>query len=124
MTPVIVVLTNARGSIRVMSGADARQGKKTEEGTMISPPDAKTRFDPMAAVDSPGAHTVTPATIKDGSRILTKREMDDCGEPRKFESPWLAGHRSLPLARRRFLVCLDLISMWTSLLFDLRPLID
>jgi hypothetical protein len=50
-----------------------RQGKKSDEGTMMLPPTPK--FNPAAVADSPQAQTLTPATTKKASDILINCKM-------------------------------------------------
>jgi hypothetical protein len=55
---VIRVLSNARGPIWVTSSVAASEGKKTEEGTMISTPEAPSNL--VAVADPAEAQTLTP----------------------------------------------------------------
>jgi hypothetical protein len=55
----------------VTHSATAGEGKKTDEGTMIPPPEPNFISDPVAVADPREAQSLTPATIKKASDILT-----------------------------------------------------
>jgi hypothetical protein len=86
MTPVIAARANARTPIWVMPRTGARQGKKTDEGTMISPRDAKSTIRMMTAANAPDGQTQTPATGKQGSAILGECNIDHCAVPYTLRS--------------------------------------
>jgi hypothetical protein len=67
---MICFLRNARGSIRLTPSAAAGEGKKTHDGTMMTPPEPKPKSDLVAVTDPGETERVTPATTKEVSDIL------------------------------------------------------
>jgi hypothetical protein len=62
MTDVILACSKALCPTWVTRSAAASEGKKTDEGTMMWPPEAKSN--PLVVADPPEAQTLTPATTK------------------------------------------------------------
>jgi hypothetical protein len=56
-----------------MPSAAAGEGKKTEEGTMMPPPEPNSKSDTVAVTNSRETQSLTPATTKAASVILTNR---------------------------------------------------
>jgi hypothetical protein len=81
MTALIAAPENAPPSIWVTFCVAAREGKKTEQGTMMSLP--KHKSNPVAVADPPEAQiltltltlTLTPATTGRALNILTNSKM-------------------------------------------------
>jgi hypothetical protein len=69
MTNVIRACSKAPHPTWTTRSAAANKGKKTAEGTMMWPLEAKPN--PLAAADLPEAQTLTPATSKQDLHILT-----------------------------------------------------
>jgi hypothetical protein len=65
---VIRVFSNAQRPTWVARSVADSEGKKTDEGTMMPPPEPKRN--PMAVADPPEAETSTAATTKRESDIL------------------------------------------------------
>jgi hypothetical protein len=57
------------GAIRITSSVAVSKGKKTDEGTTMSPLEPESRR--LAVADPPEGQTLTPATAKGASCILT-----------------------------------------------------
>jgi hypothetical protein len=55
----------------VTLSAATREGKKTDEGTMMSPPEPNSQSDAVAIADPLETRSLTPATTKEASDILT-----------------------------------------------------
>jgi hypothetical protein len=53
-----------------MLSTAAGEGKKTDEGTMMPPPEPNSKYDPVAATDPRETQSLTPATTKDAFDIL------------------------------------------------------
>jgi hypothetical protein len=65
---MIDAFSNARSSIWVTASLSARQGKKTDDETMMLPPAPK--FNPAAVAVWPKTQTLMPATTEEASDIL------------------------------------------------------
>jgi hypothetical protein len=74
---VIDAFSNAQSPIRVTARLPTRQGKKTDEGTMMLPPAPK--FNPSAVVVWPETQTLIPATTEKASDIVTNCKIEFCG---------------------------------------------
>jgi hypothetical protein len=65
--------------IRITSSVAAREGKKTEEGTMTSPSqreaESQSKSNPITVADPSEAQILTPATTEHSSYILTNRKI-------------------------------------------------
>jgi hypothetical protein len=70
MTDVIRACSKAPRSTWVTRSAAASQGKKTDEATMMWPPEAIPN--PLVVADPPEAQTLTPATTKQALHIQTR----------------------------------------------------
>jgi hypothetical protein len=64
---------NAERPIRVTFSATASEGKKTDEGTMISP--SEPQYNSVVVADPPEAQTATPAATEQTSDILTNSKI-------------------------------------------------
>jgi hypothetical protein len=71
MALLIAAPRNARGPIWVTSSVAASEGKKTEEGTIISTNEPKSLSNSVAIVNPPDAQILTPPTTEEASDILT-----------------------------------------------------
>jgi hypothetical protein len=54
-----------------MPSAATGEGKKTDEGTVMPRPEPNSKSDPVAVADPPETETLTLATTKEASDILT-----------------------------------------------------
>jgi hypothetical protein len=70
---VISVVLNAREPIWVTYSGVASEGKKTDEGTIMSTPGSLSK--PVAVANPPEAQSPTPARIEDASDTLTDRKI-------------------------------------------------
>jgi hypothetical protein len=68
---------NLKRSIRVMFSVADSEGKKTEEGTMMSSFEPQSESNLVAVADPPAAQTLTPETIEQTSDILTNGRIYD-----------------------------------------------
>jgi hypothetical protein len=50
-----------------MPSAAAGEGQKTDEGTMMPPPEPNSKSDPVAVTDPRETQSLTPATTKEAS---------------------------------------------------------
>jgi hypothetical protein len=66
---VISAVLNAQDPIWVTYSGAASEGKKTDEGTIMSTPESLSK--PVAVANPPEAQTPAPARIEDASDILT-----------------------------------------------------
>jgi predicted aconitase len=71
VTDVVCAFVAGRWPIRTTCSAAASEGKKTEEGTMMSWPESNT----VAVANPPEEQTMTPATTERASDIMTNRKL-------------------------------------------------
>jgi hypothetical protein len=70
---VIRVARNAQPLVRVRPGFASSLGKKTDEGTMMSPPQPNSKSNPSIASNAPETQTLTPETTKDATDIVKSK---------------------------------------------------
>jgi hypothetical protein len=105
---------DANGPVRiwVTTSLPARQGKKTDEGTMMLPP--ATKFNSTAVAVWPKTQTLTPATTEKASDILINCKIEFCvGTQKLRESVCPAKYRSLPAQRSYFVSFPVMFSSYT-----------
>jgi hypothetical protein len=101
VTRLIGLLLNAPRTIRATSSAASREGRKTEEGTMMLPSGQEPESNAVAVVDPPEAQIQTSAATEQSSDVLTncKRRCLGVAENLRGVVGWTA-YRSLFLIRR------------------------